>query len=214
MDIVMNTLLLTSTLLTASALFVNHTRGLIWMLFLQATLLGIQELAVSISHFAAGLPLDALSELLASICELSLGAVVAPAIILLGMNRTANLHDKPIINPRKWILPVLSLVVIAFLACGVIASQLPEQLELLPHAILILAIAVLGTPARHDSLKIIVGINMAENSLIPLTVSGTVLITPFVLGMIIFIDAIFVFITIEAYRDHGELDIRIWRSGS
>ncbi len=212
MNTVQYLLLLACALITAGAAFIRHTRTLIGVLAVQSMLLGIEELVVSFLHFQESLFFESIIEFFLSMFELSLGALVAPLIIYAGMKRTENIRDKPFINSHAWMVLVFSLVVVAFLAFGMVATQLPGQLEMLPCLILILVVAAIGTMTRRDPLKIIVGLNMAENALLPLSASPTVIITPFLLGMIIFIDALFIFITIEGYHEHGALDILRWRS--
>jgi hypothetical protein len=73
------------------------------------------------------------------------------------------------------------------------------------------SLSVFITATRADPLKILVGLNMAENALYPLFAESPLVLIPFMLGLMIFVNAVGVFIITEAYRDYGVLSIREWR---
>ena len=64
---------------------------------------------------------------------------------------------------------------------------------------------------RRDSLKILAGLNMAENSLYPLLSEIPLMLVPFILTLMIFVTAMGTYIIVEAYQDHGTILVDCWR---
>jgi len=137
-----------------------------------------------------------------------------PLIIYWGMVRTENIEDQPILGVGRIALLV---IVIAFLHLTLgawLLFLLPAKLETLPFCALMLSLSVLVMATRKDPLKIIAGLNMAENALYPLFAESPLSLIPFMLGLMIFVNLVAVFVIVEAHREYGTLLTTKWRGTS
>lgn len=210
MELIVVMALATATLFTALASFAQTTKRMIYFLSLQAAAIGFVELMYCLINLILGLHIEALIDFFATFAEWFSCAAVIPLIIYWGMMRTENIVDQPIPSTRSVALLV---IVIAFshLALGAwLLFLLPVKLETLPFCALMLSLSVLVMATRKDPLKILAGLNMAENALYPLFAESPVSLIPFMLGLMIFVNFVAVFVIVEAHREYGALLIAKW----
>ena len=211
MEIVVLLALITSTLLTISACFARSTRRMIHFLVLQATAIGFVELMYCLISLVLGLQFEALVDFFATFAEWFSCAVVSPLIIYWGMMKTENNVDQPTIGARNATLLVAAMT-LAYLILGVLLLfLLPPKFEALPFSAFMLSLSVFLMATRKDPLKILVGLNMAENALYPLIAESPLGLIPLMLALMIFVNVVGVFVITEAHREYGTLSITKWR---
>jgi len=196
---------------TMSGVFVKTTRQLIRLLSIQAAAIGFVELMLCLINLLTGLGFEALIDFSATFAEWFASAAVSPLIIYWGMVKTENVRDKPVVNVRRGGMLLIAIIVSNIILCIFTSSFLPAKIDALPFIALMFSLSILITATRVDSLKILVGLNMTENSLYPLFAESPLVLIPFMLALMTFVNIVGVFIITEAYRDYGALSIKRWR---
>lgn len=200
-----------SVFATLCGIFAKTTKQIIVLLSIQATAVGLVELILCIINLIVGLGLEALIDFFATFAEWFSAAVISPLIIYWGMMKTENVSEKPIINIRRGGILVIAIAASSILLCILTSSFFPKKIAVLPFVVLMFSISTLIMVTRTDPLKVLVGLNMAENSLFPLFAESPIFIIPFILLLMIFVNLVGVFVIIEAYRDFGSISIKTWR---
>jgi len=201
-----------ATCITAFGVFVKTTRQLIRLLSIQAAAIGLVELMFGFTNLLTGLGFEALIDFFATFAEWFSSAAISPLIIYWGMVKTENISDQPVVSARRSGILVIATSISNILLCILTSSFLPEKIRTLPFVALVFSLSVFITSTRVDPLKILVGLNMAENALYPLFAESPIVLVPFMLVLMIFVNVVGVFIITEAYRDYGTMSIRKWRS--
>jgi len=200
-----------SALATAFGVFVKTTRQLIRLLSIQAAAIGLVELMFCLINLLTGLAFEALIDFFATFAEWFSAAVVSPLIIYWGMVKTENMSDQPIVTARRGKILLITTVISTMVLCIITSYFLPAKINALPFVALMFSLSVFITSTRVDPLKILIGLNMAENALYPLFAESPLVLIPFMLALMIFVNVVGVFIIREAYRDYGAMSIRKWR---
>jgi hydrogenase-4 membrane subunit HyfE len=158
-----------------------------------------------------GLRFEALVDFFATFAEWFSCAVVSPAILYWGMMKTENVVDQHIIDTRN----ATTLVVVMTTVCLVLGTWLsfflPPKFEALPFVMFMLSFSVFLMATRKDPLKILVGLNMAENALYPFIAESPLGVIPFMLVLMIFVNVVGIFVITQAYREYRTLSITKWR---
>jgi multisubunit Na+/H+ antiporter MnhC subunit len=181
------------------------------LLSIQAAAIGLVEFMFCLINLLTGLGFEALIDFFATFAEWFSSAVMSPLIIYWGMVKTENMSDQPVVTARRGGMLLAAIVISNVILSIFTSSFLPAKIDALPFVALMFSLSVFITATRADPLKILVGLNMAENALYPLFAESPLVLIPFMLGLMIFVNAVGVFIIIEAYRDYGVLSIRKWR---
>jgi len=211
MEIIVLVTLAVSTFATSLACFARDTRQAIHFLFIQAAVIGLVELMYCLINLLVGLHIEALINFFATFAEWFSCAVVVPLIIYWGMIKTENMIDKPVISIQRIIILVVAIAVLHMILWIFLLFSLPTKLDVLPFSLLMFSLSVFLMTTRRDPLKILVGLNMAENALYPLLAESPVSLVPIMLALMIFVNIVGVFVITEAYREYGTLSITEWR---
>jgi len=211
MEIIVLVTLAASTFATSLACFARDTRQAIHFLFIQAAVIGFVELMYCLINLLVGLHIEALINFFATFAEWFSCAVVVPLIIYWGMIKTENMIDKPVISIQRIIILVVAIAVLHMILWIFLLFSLPAKLDVLPFSLLMFSLSVFLMTTRRDPLKILVGLNMAENALYPLLAESPVSLVPVMLALMIFVNIVGVFVITEAYREYGTLSITEWR---
>lgn len=203
--------LIAASFVTALGCFAHETRRAIIFLSLQAVAIGSVELMYCLINLSVGLNVEVLIDFFAAFAEWFSAAVVVPLIIYWGMIKTENVVDESVINNRKIIASLMAIVCLHVILWAYPLFALPIKLGVLPFCMLMFSLSVFLMITRRDPLKIIVGLNMAENALYPLFAESPLMLVPFILGLMIFVTVVGVYVVTEAYRDYGTMSISEWR---
>lgn len=211
MEIAVLLALMTSTVFTMMACFARNTKRTIHFLVLQATAIGFVELMYCLVNLILGLQIEALIDFFATFAEWFSCAIVSPLIIYWGMMKTEDNGDQPIIGARNAAIVVVAMT-LAYLILGRwLLFPLPPKFEPLPFSVFMFSLSVFLMATRKDPLKILVGLNMAENALYPLIAESPLSLIPFILALMIFVNVVGVFVITQAYREYETLSITKWR---
>ncbi len=205
--------LVVSTFFTALGAFSHTTKRAIGFLALQAASIGFVELVYCLLELITGLHMEALISFLAVFIEWFTSAAVSPLIIYWGMIKTENISEKPLVNNKKALASIVTLTVLWLIFGSLFSNLLPKRLDILPLTALMLLFSSFLIVYRKDPLKILVGLNMAENSLYPLIAESPISLVPFILGLMVFVNIVGVFVVMEAYREYGTILLSKWRVG-
>ncbi len=200
-----------STFATSCGIFAKTTRQMICLLSFQAAALGLVELIFCLVNLIMGLGFEALIDFFATFAEWFSAAAISPLVIYWGMIKTENVSDKPIVNVRRGGILLIAIVVSNIILSIFTSSFLPAKIDALPFVAFMFSLSIFTIAARVDPLKILVGLNMAENSLYPLFAESPLALIPFILTLMVFVNIVGVFIITEAYRDYETMSIRKWR---
>lgn len=200
-----------STFFTALGVLSHTTKRTIVFLALQAASIGFVELVYCLLGLITGLHMEALISFLAAFVEWFTSAAVSPLIIYWGTIKTEDVSEKPLIRNRKVIISIVVLTVLWLTLGCWFSNILPERLNVLPFVVLMLLFSSILIVYRKDPFKILVGLNMAENSLYPLIAESPISLVPFMLGLMVFVNLVGVFVVMEAYRDYGTTLVSKWR---
>lgn len=203
--------LVISTLFTALGALSHTSKRAIVFLALQAASIGFVELVYCLLELITGLHMEALISFLAAFVEWFVSAAVSPLIIYWGMIKTEDLLEKPLINNRKVMISIVALTVLWLTFGSWFSNIFPRRLDTLPFTALMFLFSSILIVYRKDPLKILVGLNMAENSLYPLIAESPISLVPFILGLMVFVNLVGVFVVMEAYRDYGTILVSKWR---
>lgn len=201
-----------SAIVTVLGCLARDTRKCIIFLSLQAVTIGFVELAYLFIELAIGLNIEALIDFLAAFAEWLFAAVVVPLILYWGMKKTENVVDKPLISINKTVGVSLAVAGLYIALWRYPPFSLPPKIDMLPFCFLMFMFSILLIVTRRDPLKILVGLNMAENAFYPLFAESPLIIIPFTLGLMVFITAVSVYVIAEAYRDYNTMSIDYWRN--
>ena len=208
MDFMVLIVLLISVCVTIAGLFAATTKGLIYLLSLQAFTIGIAELLLLILHSQLG------RELVVNIDFFSLGMewlfsfALTPLVFYYGMARTENKRDSPIVSSRWGSFLIIAIISFLFVIGIWIAPSLPRRLEVLPTVLLLLLISMIITIKSKNYLKIFIGVNMVENSLLLSMVEGSIYLTSLFLLFVVIIDLICIYAAKVYYKENGTLSIK------
>jgi len=211
MELVVIATLIMSTVVTFCGIFAKTTKQLIRLLAVQAATLGLVEMILCLINLILGLGFEALVDFFATFSEWFAAAVITPLIIYWGMIKTENMRDEPVINVKRVGLVLVAIVILSLILSVFASRFLPEKIDVLPFVALMFSISVFIIATRTDPLKILVGLNMAENALYPLFAESPLFLIPFILALMIFVNLVGVFIIIEAYRDYKAISVKAWR---
>jgi len=203
--------LIAAALITALGCFADSTRRTIIFLSVQAIAIGSVTLVRCLIDLIVGLNIEALIHFFIAFAEWFSAAVVVPLILYWGVVKTENIVDAPIIGVRRLAILIASA---ASLYAGLWVFQpkiLQGEMMTLSFCMLMFSFSVFLMVTRRDSLKILAGLNMAENSLYPLLAGIPLMLVPFILTLMIFVTAVGTYIIVEAHRDHGTLLVDQWR---
>ena len=214
MEIIVLVSLVISVIATALACFARNTRQTVRFLSVQAAAIGFVELMYCLMNLLVGLHFEALIHFFATFAEWFSCAIMIPLIIYWGMIKTENITDKPVINTRKATILVVAIAVLYMILWIWPLFSLPVKLDVLPFSMLMFSLSVFLMATRRDPLKILVGLNMAENAFYPLFAESPISLVPVMLALMIFVNIVGIFVIIEAYREYGTLSITEWRSAS
>jgi len=203
--------LIVSTLVTLCGVFAKTTKQLIRLLAVQAAALGLVELVSCLINLILGLGFEALVDFFATFSEWFAAAVITPLIIYWGMIKTENVHDEPVINIKRVSLILVAIVILSLILSSFVSQFFPEKIDALPFVALMFSVSVFIIATRTDPLKILVGLNMAENALYPMFAESPLFLIPFILALMIFVNLVGVFIIVEAYRDYRVISVKAWR---
>lgn len=204
--------LVIAAFITALGCFTDSTRRTIMLLSIQAVAIGSATLARCLIDLIVGLNIEALIHFFAAFAEWFSAAVVAPLILYWGVTKTENIADKPLIEARKLATLVISMSTFYILLWILQPQMLWEgRIITLSFCILMFSFSTLLMITRRDALKILAGLNMAENSLFPLLAEIPITLVPFILTLMIFVTAMGTYVIVEAYRDHGTILVDRWR---
>jgi hypothetical protein len=211
METIIAAALTISTFATLCGIFAKTTRQIIRLLSIQAATLGLVELILCLINLIMGLGFEALIDFFATFAEWFSSAAISPLIIYWGMIKTENVSDKPIVDVRRGGILLIAVVASNIILSIFTSSFLPAKIDALPFVALIFSLSIFIIATRVDPFKILVGLNMAENSLYPLFAESPLVLIPFMLALMIFVNIVSVFIITEAYRDYGTMSIKKWR---
>jgi len=203
--------LIASTVATLCGVFAKTTKQLVRLLAVQAAGLGLVELVLCLINLILGLGFEALVDFFATFSEWFAAAVITPLIIYWGMIKTENVHDEPFINVKRVGLVLVAIVILSLILSVFASRFLPEKINVLPFVAIMFSISVFIIATRTDPLKILAGLNMAENALYPMFAESPLFLIPFILALMIFVNLVGVFIIVEAYHDYGNLSVKAWR---
>ncbi|MBS7660033.1 hypothetical protein KEJ28_05060, partial [Candidatus Bathyarchaeota archaeon] len=152
-----------------------------------------------------------LIDFFATFAEWFSAAIISPLIIYWGMIKTENVYDEPIFNIKRGGLLLITVVALNVILSIYVLHYLPQKINVLPFLALMFSLSIFIVATRADPLKILVGLNMAENALYPLFAESPLFIIPFILLLMIFVNLVGVFVIVEAYRDYGSISVKKWR---
>ncbi|MBS7635677.1 hypothetical protein KEJ34_09430 [Candidatus Bathyarchaeota archaeon] len=155
--------------------------------------------------------MEALIDFLATFIEWFTCAVIIPLIIYWGIRRTEDIFEQPIVDGKKAIVLSIALAILCLIIGELSSLAIPESLETLPFVAFMFASSCILMINRKDPPKILAGLNMAENAFYPLLAESPLNLIPFMLALMVFVNIVGVFITIEAYREYGTTLISKWR---
>ena len=200
-----------SVFATVLACFTPNSRQTIRFLAVQAAAIGFVELMHCFVNLLTGLHFEVLIDFFATFAEWFSCAAVIPLIIYLGMIKTENMTDKPVISTRKATILVVAIAVLYMILWIWPLFSLPVKLDILPFSMFMFSLSIFLMATRRDALKILVGLNMAENAFYPLFAESPISLLPVMLVLMIFVNIVGVFVIVEAYREYGTLSVTEWR---
>lgn len=203
--------LVVSTIATLCGVFAKTTKLLVRFLAVQAATLGFVEMVLCLFNLILGLEVEALVDFFAAFAEWFSAAIISPLIIYWGVIKTEDVCDKPIINFKRGGLLLMVIVAINLILSIYASNYFPEKINVLPFVALMFSLSIFVIATRADPLKILVGLNMAENALYPLFAESPLFIIPFILLLMIFVNLVGVFVIVEAYRDYGSISVKTWK---
>jgi len=203
--------LIVSTFATLCGVFAKTTKQLIRILAIQAAALGFVEMVLCLINLILGLGFEALIDFFATFAEWFSAAIISPLIIYWGMIKTENVYDEPMFNIKRGGLLLITVVALNVILSIYVLHYLPQKINVLPFVALMFSLSIFIVATRADPLKILVGLNMAENALYPLFAESPLFIIPFILLLMIFVNLVGVFVIVEAYRDYGSISVKKWR---
>ncbi|MCX8171236.1 MAG: NADH-quinone oxidoreductase subunit K [Candidatus Bathyarchaeota archaeon] len=211
MEILSTVTLVVAAFITALSCFAESTRRAIIFLSIQAIAIGSVTLVRCLIDLIVGLNIEALIHFFIAFAEWFSAAVVVPLILYWGVVKTENAFDTPVIGVRRLAILVASTATL-FIVLWIFQPQTSQgEMITLSFCMLMFSFSAFLMVTRRDSLKILVGLNMAENSLYPLLAEIPTMLVPLILALMIFVTAIGTYIVVEAYRDHGSLLVDRWR---
>ncbi len=202
-----------AVILTAAGTIVKDTKDALDLLRFQASMMGAVELIRGLSELYAGLLSEAIIDFSSTFLLWTVGVAVTPAIISKGISRAGREIDEPIIGTAKSAI-IITAMSIFYLAANVSSMRLrllPENLDILPLYLLIFSLSIFNMAVRRDPLKILIGLNMAENAFMPLMAEVPLILLALALGSMEFVNEIAIFIIAEGKTEFRSLRLTHWR---
>ncbi len=203
--------LIVTTVITIAALFIQSARCMVYTLVLQATTIGFVQLMYCVVELFLDLSPEALADFFYAFAEWFVCAAVVPSIIYFGLARTTYSFIKPTIKGMN-VIVFVCLLVLAHFALGLwLQSWFPSRMETFIFAILMFNISIATMVINRHAIKILIGLNMAENALFPLLVESPAIFVPFILVAVVFVNIVAVYVIIFAYQTYNTLLVTDWR---
>lgn len=209
MDPIIIATLIVPVIATSYAVFAKTTKQLIYILAIQAATLGFMELILCLINLILGWGYEALVDFFVAFTEWFSAAIISPLIIYWGMIKTENVYEES--NIKRDSLILVAIVALNAVLSIYTANHLPQKIQVLPFVALMFSLSIFIITMRTDPLKILAGLNMAENALYPFFAESPLFIIFFILVLMIFVNLVGVYIIVEAYRDYGSLSVKKWR---
>ncbi|MBS7605080.1 MAG: hypothetical protein QXR84_00040 [Candidatus Bathyarchaeia archaeon] len=203
--------LVAASFVTILGCFSKSTRQTIILLSLQALAIGSVTLVRCLIDLIVGLNIEALIHFFIAFAEWFSAAVVVPLILYWGVVKTENVIDAPIIGARRLAILIASAAAMYTILWATRPQLLQKENMVFSFCMLMFSFSFFLMVTRRDPLKILAGLNMAENSLYPLLAEIPLMLVPFILTLMIFVTAMGTYIIVEAYRDHGTLLVDRWK---
>lgn len=204
---------LLAIILTAAASLVKDTEDALDLLRFQAGAMGAVELIRGLNELYAGVLSEAILDFFSTFLLWTFSVAVTPAIISKGISRAGREVDEPIIGTRKTAIVVIAISILhltANIVC-VHLRLLPDNLDMLPLYLLIFSLSIFNMAVRRDPLKILIGLNMAENAFMPLMAEVPLILLALALGSMEFVNEIAIFIIAEGKTEFRSLRLTHWR---
>ncbi|MCS7119670.1 MAG: hypothetical protein RMJ07_00750 [Nitrososphaerota archaeon] len=211
MDPIVLLTLIISTALTFWGNLVKSTQQLIHLMSAHAAVIGLVKLTSCLVNLLVGLELEALIDFFATFAEWFSAAAISPMIIYWGMKKTENVSDEQLGGRRRAAAALVITSVLNVILFIIASSYVPEHMSHFPFVALMFSFSILIMVMRRDPLKILIGLNMAENSLYPMFAESPIVLIPFMLVLMVFVNMVGVFIIIEAYKDYRSMNVSDWR---
>lgn len=202
-----------AVILTAAALFMKDTEETLDLLRFQASVMGAVELIRGLDELYTGALSEAVPDFFSTFLLWTFSVAITPAIISRGISRAGREIDEPIIGTRKSAIIITAMSVLYIAATFVFARLrlLPENLNTLPLYLLIFSLSIFNMVVRRDPLKILIGLNMAENAFEPLIAEVPLILLVLALASMAFVNGIAVFVIAEGKMEFGSLQLDQWR---
>ncbi|MEM2094064.1 MAG: hypothetical protein QXI32_02055 [Candidatus Bathyarchaeia archaeon] len=211
MEVLVFVSLIATTIITAIAPFVQSPKRMVQVLFLQASAVGFVEQTYCIIKLLTGLTPEALVDFLYAFVEWFVCAAFVPFIIYYGVTRTKCPSTKPALKNIHILSLICALVEIHLILGIFVQPWIPHRMETLILSTLMFNISILTMIVHKDAIKILVGLNMAENSLYPLLVKSPVIFVPIILCAVILVNVVAIFVVIFAYQTYNSIIVTDWR---
>lgn len=198
--------------LTALASTVKDTRDALDLLAFQAASIGAVELFLALDELYTGLLVEALVDFSATFLLWVFGVAIAPAIISRGISRVGAEVDEPVVGIRRTVLVTacISAAYFVFTALSIYSPILPKHLDMLPLYLLIFSQAVFNMVVRRDPLKVLIGLNMAENAFEPLLAELPLMQLLLALLATQFVNLIALFVIDQGKMEFRNLSLNYW----
>lgn len=203
-----------AVILTAVASIVKDTKDALDLLMFQAGMMGAVELLRGLNELYMGLLPDALIDFSSTALLWIFGVAVTPAIISKGISRAGNHIEKPLLGKKRSVI-VMTTIAILFFVLTVLSIRFrlfPEQLDMFPLYALIFSLSVFNMMNHRDPLKVLIGLNMAENALMPLMAEVQLIYIALAMASMEFVNEIAIFIIAEGRAEFGSLQLGHWRN--
>lgn len=201
-----------AVVLTGAASVVKDTEDALDLLRFQASLMGAVELIRGLDELYLGLLEQAIVDFSSTFLLWTFGVAITPAIISRGIAHVGKEIREPIIGARKALIiaAAISISYVAAIALSVELRLLPERLDMLPIYLLIFSLSVFGMVIRADPIKILIGLNMAENAFMPLMGEVPFLLLALILIAMEFVNEIAIFTIVEGKAEFGSAQLVHW----
>lgn len=203
-----------AVILTAVASIVKDTKDALDLLMFQAGMMGAVELLRGLNELYMGLLPDALIDFSSTALLWIFGVAVTPAIISKGISRAGNQVEEPLLGKKRSVIATIA-ITISFFILTMLSTRLrllPEQLDMLPLYVLIFSLSMFSMLNHRDPLKILIGLNMAENALEPMIAEVSLIYIVLGLASMTFVNVIAIFIIAEGRAEFGSLQLGHWRN--
>lgn len=201
-------------ILTLAALVMKDTKDTLDLLMFQAGALGAVELIRGLDKLYIGVLSEAVVDFSSTFLLWTFGVALTPAIISGGISHVGGGRvSEPIIGIRKTLIVAIGILTIhlSIAAFSAHLRLLPEYLDMLPLYFSIFSLSILSMVVQRDSIKVLIGLNMAENAFMPLMGEVPLILLALALISAEFVNEIAVFIIAEGKKEFGSLELPSWR---